>query len=170
MSSATARTWSTMTSGATGWTRRTSTVFWTVIAVIAVIPCTPQRAKALRSAWMPAPPPESEPAIDSTAGTGRSGIAVEGSHGRPSRGGQVPATHRPAAVAEHFELGQTGERLADAHAGVDQRVDGLTPLGDRGEQRPQMAGHLLAAVALVPAADAARQVQGVLGAADDGGA
>jgi hypothetical protein len=35
------------------------------------MPCTPQRANAFRSAWMPAPPPESEPAIDSTVGTER---------------------------------------------------------------------------------------------------
>ena len=46
--------------------------------VIAVIPCTRQRANAFRSAWMPAPPPESEPAIESTRGmrsgaTGRAG-------------------------------------------------------------------------------------------------
>ena len=31
----------------------TPTVFCAVIAVIAVVPCTPQRANALRSAWMP---------------------------------------------------------------------------------------------------------------------
>ena len=47
----------------------TPIVFCAVIAVIAVIPCTPQRANAFRSAWIPAPPPESEPAIESTAGT-----------------------------------------------------------------------------------------------------
>ncbi len=46
----------------------TSSVFCTVIAVIAVIPWAPQRANALRSAWIPAPPPESEPAIDSSLG------------------------------------------------------------------------------------------------------
>ena len=39
-----------------------------VMAVIAVIPWTPLRANALRSAWMPAPPPESEPAIERTRG------------------------------------------------------------------------------------------------------
>jgi hypothetical protein len=42
-----------------------------VIAVIAVIPCTPQRANAFRSAWIPAPPPESEPAIERQAGMRR---------------------------------------------------------------------------------------------------
>ena len=46
-----------------GWIALTPTVFWAVIAVIAVMPCTPQRANAFRSACMPAPPPESEPAM-----------------------------------------------------------------------------------------------------------
>ena len=55
--------------GGSGYTLVTSTVFCAVTAVIAVIPCTPQRANALRSAWIPAPPPESEPAIDSARGT-----------------------------------------------------------------------------------------------------
>ena len=52
-----------------GVTPSTALVFCQVTAVIAVIPCTPQRANAFRSAWMPAPPPESEPAMDSTRGT-----------------------------------------------------------------------------------------------------
>ncbi len=78
-SSTTARTCSTIMSGLTGSTRVTATVFWAVIAVIAVVPCTPARAKAFRSAWIPAPPPESEPAIvrqtgmARDAGIGRSG-------------------------------------------------------------------------------------------------
>jgi len=37
---------------------------WT--AVITEVPYTPYRANVLRSAWIPAPPPESEPAIVST--------------------------------------------------------------------------------------------------------
>ena len=64
MSPATARTWATIISRGTGVTISTPTVFWAVSAVIAVIPCTPQRANAFRSAWIPAPPPESEPAIE----------------------------------------------------------------------------------------------------------
>jgi hypothetical protein len=60
-----------MISGSTGATADTATVFCTVIAVIAVVPCTPARAKAFRSAWIPAPPPESEPAIESATGTRR---------------------------------------------------------------------------------------------------
>jgi hypothetical protein len=41
----------------------TSSVFWAVIAVIAEAPKTPKAEKVLRSAWIPAPPPESEPAM-----------------------------------------------------------------------------------------------------------
>ena len=75
MSSATARTCSTMNAPGTGWTPVTPTVFCAVSAVSAVMPWTPQRANALRSAWIPAPPPESEPAIESTAG-GRFGMDI----------------------------------------------------------------------------------------------
>ena len=60
-----------MKSAGVAWTPLTPVVFCAVSAVIAVIPWTPQRANALRSAWMPAPPPESEPAIDRTAGMRR---------------------------------------------------------------------------------------------------
>src|SRR5919206_3007851 len=37
----------------------TPMVFCAVVATMAVVPYTPQRKKALRSAWMPAPAPES---------------------------------------------------------------------------------------------------------------
>ena len=69
MSPATARTWSTMISRRDRVDRVDAAVFWAVIAMIAVVPWTPQRANALRSAWIPAPPPESEPAIVSATGT-----------------------------------------------------------------------------------------------------
>ena len=61
-------TGATGSTGATGATARTSRVFCAVIAVIALVPWTPQLAKAFRSAWIPAPPPESEPAIVSATG------------------------------------------------------------------------------------------------------
>ena len=63
MSETTARTWATIISGSTAATISTPSVFWAVSAVIAVVPWTPQRANAFRSAWIPAPPPESDPAI-----------------------------------------------------------------------------------------------------------
>src|SRR5919201_1320131 len=62
-------------SGETASTAVTATVFCAVIALIAVVPCTPARANALRSAWIPAPPPESDPAIDRHTGM-RCGSAV----------------------------------------------------------------------------------------------
>ena len=76
----------TIASGGTGVTPSTATVFCHVSAVIAVMPWTPQRANAFRSAWIPAPPPESEPAIDSTRGmrVGAASIAVKHRH-RPGR-------------------------------------------------------------------------------------
>ena len=50
------------------WTAFTCAVFWAVTQVIAVVPNTPRAAKVLRSAWIPAPPPESEPAMVSATG------------------------------------------------------------------------------------------------------
>ena len=81
-SSATTRICALMISGGTVSTADTATVFCTVIAVIAVAPCTPAAANAFRSAWMPAPPPESEPAIDSTTGTGRVAVTPRESRSR----------------------------------------------------------------------------------------
>ncbi len=72
-------------SGLTGSTRVTATVFWAVIAVIAVVPWTPARAKAFRSAWMPAPPPESEPAIVRHTGMARDAVIEAPRIGRGRR-------------------------------------------------------------------------------------
>ena len=44
-------------------TARTPRVFCAVSATMTDVPKTPNCWKVLRSAWMPAPPPESEPAI-----------------------------------------------------------------------------------------------------------
>jgi hypothetical protein len=48
--------------------RQLTRVFCAVSAVMAVVANTPSAAQALTSAWMPAPPPLSEPAIASTQG------------------------------------------------------------------------------------------------------
>ena len=50
-------------SGGRSWTPWTPTVFWAVTDVIADAPKTPGAAKVFRSARIPAPPPESEPAM-----------------------------------------------------------------------------------------------------------
>src|SRR5881628_3912791 len=47
----------------------TPSEFWAVTAVITLIPNTRNAEKVLRSAWMPAPPPESEPAMVRALGT-----------------------------------------------------------------------------------------------------
>lgn len=44
-------------------------VFWAVRAVTAVVAKAPRAAHVFMSAWMPAPPPESEPATANTRGT-----------------------------------------------------------------------------------------------------
>ena len=48
----------------------TPVVFWAVIAVIAVIAYEPKAVTVLISAWMPAPPDESDPAIIRTLDLG----------------------------------------------------------------------------------------------------
>ena len=68
MSMATARIWSPTSPAETASYPLTPIVFCTVTAVIAVIPKTPSALKVLRSAWIPAPPPESLPAIVSARG------------------------------------------------------------------------------------------------------
>mmetsp|Transcript_43574 Transcript_43574/g.109284 ORF Transcript_43574/g.109284 Transcript_43574/m.109284 type:complete len:477 (+) Transcript_43574:1255-2685(+) len=55
--------------GSTANTPCTPCVFWAVSAVMADMPKTPLARNALRSAWMPAPPPESEPAMVRARGT-----------------------------------------------------------------------------------------------------
>ena len=92
-----------MNSAGTGDRRSTPTVLWAVSAVIAVMPWTPQRANAFRSAWIPAPPPESEPAIESTAG--RAGLPWELGVGRPRPpgviGDAVAAKRQARGTASH---------------------------------------------------------------------
>ena len=90
---------------------RPPTVFCAVIAVIAVIPCTPQAANALRSAWMPAPPPESEPAIDSTRREVRAAASEVTTAGRLARSGVT--AHVPAArLAPHVARAAPAEASA----------------------------------------------------------
>ena len=68
MSSSTALICSLTNAGGSCSIAVTPRVFCAVSATMADIPCAPQRAKAFRSAWIPAPPPESDEAIVSTRG------------------------------------------------------------------------------------------------------
>lgn len=49
-------------------TPRTPRVFWAVRPVTTDVPKTRKAEKVFRSAWMPAPPPESDPAMVSAVG------------------------------------------------------------------------------------------------------
>ena len=108
-----------ITSGGIWWTAVTPTVFWAVIAVIAVIPWTRQAANALRSAWIPAPPPESDPAIDRTRGmlvaVGRSSPG-EVSKPAASRQHREPPALLAADVPAELELGERRQPLLPGQA------------------------------------------------------
>src|SRR5262245_8236986 len=54
--------------GAQGSMARTSRGFCAVMQVTALVPCTPRAANVFKSAWIPAPPPLSEPAMDKAVG------------------------------------------------------------------------------------------------------
>src|SRR3954449_6124908 len=69
MSPATASSCAPTNHAGTSCTAVTSRVFCAVSATIADMPWTPAAANAFRSAWIPAPPPESEPAIVMQRGT-----------------------------------------------------------------------------------------------------
>jgi hypothetical protein len=60
--------WSMTIAVGTAMTFCTPTLFCAVMAVIAVIGCPPNIVTVRISAWMPAPPPESDPAMISTRG------------------------------------------------------------------------------------------------------
>src|SRR3989454_11823026 len=68
-SESTESSWRPTNSGGRLKTPWTPTEFCAVTAVITLIPNTRNAEKVLRSAWMPAPPPESEPAMVRALGT-----------------------------------------------------------------------------------------------------
>src|SRR5918911_3433282 len=70
MSSKTASSCATTNSLDSSCTAVTATVFCAVSATSALMPWQPAAAKAFRSAWMPAPPPESDVAMVRQRGTG----------------------------------------------------------------------------------------------------
>ena len=183
-SSATARTCPAMIWGSTGCTARTLTVFCTVIAVIAVVPWTPANANALRSAWMPAPPPESDPAIERATGTRRRGTdarirratpapatraELDGRfHDRLEASGIAPS--RPAAQEpEQLELGQPGKRRLRLRRRRRELADRVAAVLHAAQQRAQRPTQLVGAPARQRGrdADAEDLVEGILCATDD---
>src|SRR5436305_5544581 len=78
------------------------------------MPCTPQAANALRSAWIPAPPPESEPAIDSTRGIRSAVSAVRPAWeaGGPGVEELQPARERSDVIAAEVTCDRRAVRAA----------------------------------------------------------
>ncbi len=139
---------------------------------MAVMPCTPQAAKAFRSAWMPAPPPESDPAIVRTAGTrvmehkvgaGRRGRGRAGRRARARRSRRSPcrARSRPGR-ARPASRGRRRSRRAPAGRRRRARRSGSTtgrlptpPSRSRTSSGPRTTWAPSASSALGPAASGA---------------
>ena len=129
MSSTTASICALTSRGFSAKTWVTPTVFCAVIAVIAVIPCTPHAENAFRSAWMPAPPPESDPAIDRTRGIRLIGPQASGL-GR----GDVCAGWRAANKPLELELRQRGPQQCGGEAELPAELVEPQSLGDEVER------------------------------------
>ena len=96
MSPATASICAVTMSAATADTAVTPTVFWAVMAVMALVPYTPSAANVFRSAWMPAPPPESLPAIVSDGRMRHHGATMRSATVRLAEDQQVTETAGPS--------------------------------------------------------------------------
>ena len=160
----------------------TPTVFCAVSAVIAVVPWTPQRANAFRSAWIPAPPPESEPAIARQARTRGSAhpSRLFGRARRPvrasSRRARRPRRSRAARAGERDRRLAGAERRRRPRPGRRSphppRRRSRTPRSDRVERRAGTRARR-ASRRRPPAGgdpDAEEQVEDVAGVADQVGA
>ena len=168
-------------SGGIAWTAVTPTVFWAVIAVIAVMPWTPQAANAFRSAWMPAPPPESEPAMDRTRGMRSGGHDHERSpsdatrvFSRPSLKIAVASGRDPEAAAgaaadkARRARGPRGRQpVIGCEPGPGQRRRGLVALGDRREQRCELGAAVARRAARTVRSPAPNRRRARPGPADD---
>src|SRR5512139_753851 len=103
-------------------------VFWAVSAVTALIPKTPMVVKVFRSAWIPAPPPESEPAMVSARGIMMR--ALSQTPLRDARSGRTLRPHTKCAKSRHGDTmrigiiggGSFGTALAKLLAEFDHRV------------------------------------------------
>ena len=93
----------------------TPRVCWAVSAASADRPCTPWAAKVFRSAWMPAPPPESEPAmVRALSGRG----SVSGSCMRPLCTFVQMAVARRRAVADRLPRSRRATAATGGSAAV----------------------------------------------------
>ncbi len=156
MSSSTASICARAKAGGTSWMAVTPRVFCAVSATMADMPCAPHRANAFRSAWMPAPPPESDDAMVSTLLIGASGGAgirlLPSSLGPVRRRAAFGAGRLPALLARSSLVGRSAPCSFGSFTGgpSGRPVSGLDAWAcQRREIRP-------AARASYPAATASR--------------
>ena len=104
----TLRNWARTASTGSSQQPCTPSEFCAVTAVSTLMPCTPSASIVFRSAWMPAPPPESEPATVSTRGGAAHAATVP--RLAPSLAEVVPAARaRPGrAVDGHLRAAPRG--------------------------------------------------------------
>src|SRR2546428_305924 len=117
-SSASASSWRVTSATGTGSQLLTPTVFCAVTAVTTLVPNTPNWWNVFRSAWSPAPPPESEPAIVRAIFTGAGLLTLLGL-GWGRRGRQ--RAHRA------LQLVKQGRVLLAGPRGASRRVGGGRP-------------------------------------------
>ena len=145
----------------------TPSEFCAVTAVSTLIPCTPRASIVLRSAWMPAPPPESEPAMVSTRAVGSAGAAVGGGRRPPDRHRAPPKWSQPAGPSQTLPSTSTwavppsstarvrpitrqpsgtasaaGKEAASAWSSPPVSSSDVRVLAGRGGHRLQQLGHL----------------------------
>src|SRR5438093_8742680 len=98
----------------------TPRAFCAVTAVTMLAPQTPNAAKVLRSAWMPAPPLESEPAMVRAIAIGSTSQGNERQMRPPAMAQPARSLQRPlpAAAAEHDPL-RRGRQRADGLDAVE---------------------------------------------------
>ena len=123
-------------SAGTGWTALTPSVFCAVIAVIAVIAWPPSMVIVLMSAWMPAPPPESDPAMMRMRGSSWSSLQRLAANAHAAAtASQMSSTSRSTmrrvVALGHDPDQRLGARLADHQPAVALKLG----LG-RGDRAP----------------------------------
>src|SRR5712691_1430356 len=127
-----------MNSGGRLKTPWTPTEFCAVTAVITLIPKTRKAEKVLRSAWMPAPPPESEPAMVNALGTTidpRSIRRTEGTLKRRPAQAYPRCTLTPTAEAVTVSSGMASLRIR-TRRWTRQEYDRLIEIGVLQEDDP----------------------------------
>ena len=114
MSSTTLRYWARTASTGSSQAPCTPREFCAVTAVITLMPCTPSASIVFRSAWMPAPPPESEPADGEDTAAGGTALPPVTGLARSSRSGPSrPCSVQGAPSTVTWGSAERVEHLAD---------------------------------------------------------